>query len=335
MTEDKCCAEEAERGALDLAAAELEESGRAARDAAAAARVREEAAVGSEAKVAALEAALCRAKIERDEAKREARGARDGAEAEAARVTAALKEKERVKARTAEAAEASAEAAGTQAVACAEFYSVARNIARVRNVLRGAEGLRPLQLPRTGAQLDAVARRTTKAQQKAAALKGASAADVARRAAAADLNPWLYGVDERGGKVGFFAKSGGGDWEPFRGTGEFIAQKKAWVAVSPLFAKPDQDYVASVVGDVLRGRRAPKGPVVFCYWPPEEEATDALLELAKSRFRHKPTKRLAETAAAAPAAAAAFSPARSSSQANVVRSASARKARRSGEGRGG
>ena len=77
-----------------------------------------------------------------------------------------------------------------------------------------------------------------------------------------------------------------------------------------------------------------KGPVVLCYWPPEE-ATDALIEHTARVFPRKPTKRLAETAAAAPAAAAPSSPARSSSQANVVRSDSARKARRSGRGRGG
>ena len=86
---------------------------------------------------------------------------------------------------------------------------------------------------------------------------------------------------------------------------------------------------------MLSGRRAPKGPVVFCYWPPEEEATDSLVELANRVFPHKTAKRLAAPAATAPAAAAPSSPARSSSQANVVRSASARKARRSGGGRGG
>lgn len=332
MTEDKCRAEEAERGALDLAAAELEESGCAARDSAAAAWAREEAAVESEAKVAALEAALCRAKIERDEATREAREARDGAEAEAARVTAALKEKERVKARTAEAAEASAEAAGAQAVACAEFYSVARNVARARNVLRDAEGLRPLQLPRTGAQLDAVARRASKAQQKAAALKDASAADVARRAAAADKFDWLYRVDEKK-TCGFFAKSGDGLWIPFA-TSAALVKDAAFVAAAPFLANKAPETALSNVSNVLKGRMEAKGPVELCYWPPEE-ATDALIELANRVFPRKPTKRLAETAAAAPAAAAPSSPARSSSQANVVRSDSARKARRSGRGRGG
>ena len=170
------------------------------------------------------------------------------------------------------------------------------------------------------------------AQQKAAALKGASAADAARRAAAADKFPWLYRVDEKKA-CGFFAKSGDGPWIPFA-TSAALVKDTAFVAAAPFLANKAPHSALSNVSNVLKGRMQAKGPVVLCYWPPEE-ATDALIEHTARVFPRKPTKRLAETAAAAPAAAAPSSPARSSSQANVVRSDSARKARRSGRGRGG
>ena len=118
---------------------------------------------------------------------------------------------------------------------------------------------------------------------------------------------------------------------PFRDVRDFLSSKKAWIDVSPLFKHTEATYVANVVGDVLRGGRATKKPVDFCLWPPEEEETDVLVERAKSVFLNKATKRPAATAAAT---AAPSSPMRRSSQPNITRSGSGRKAKRT-EGRGG